>query len=117
MYYQKPYGGIRSSSLSQVYHEINSGSSCVTLVDTISQKRFPKKSADFAAASDDCCADFFASSRRIMHNTGRGTQHVEYHRRLRRKRALQITVSVTARTRIGVDGVFEKFSKSNTPNR
>ena len=75
--------------------------------------RFTVNLTSVAATSDGCCAGFFASSRRFMHDAGRRTQHFEEIDHLHPTRALQIAISLTAHTElIQRPESFPKFCKS-----
>ena len=76
--------------------------------------RFTVNLTSVAATSDGCCAGFFASSRRFMHDAGRRTQHFEEIDHLHPTRALQIAISLTAHTELIQRLEFSKsFCKSH----
>ena len=80
--------------------------------------RFTVNLTSVAATSDGCCAGFFASSRRFMHDAGRRTQHFEEIDHLHPTRALQIAISLTAHTEL-IRGlrVFQSFANQHSDQK
>ena len=78
--------------------------------------RFTVSLTSVAATSDGCCAGFFASSRRFMHDAGRRTQHSEEIDHLHHTRELQIAISLTAHTELIQRLEFSKSFANHTPS-